>query len=78
MKENLFALAISLGSLAGIGFCAWVLMVVCDHAIKRRERRQADLYSCRYCGIPFSMTQDEFWAHQRTVHPFTRNGVPVR
>jgi len=42
------------------------------------HRKPADLYSCRYCGIPFSMTQDQFWAHQRTVHPFTRNGVPVR
>jgi len=42
------------------------------------HRKPADLYCCWYCGIPFSMTRIEWCEHQRTVHPFTRNGVPVR
>lgn len=48
-----------------IGSCWW-------------PRKRVDYgYSCRFCGIPHVMTQREFFAHQREVHPFTRNGVAL-
>lgn len=52
----------------------WTWVRSCWHG----RKQIADLYSCRFCRIPFSMTKEQWRAHQREVHPFTRDGVPVR